>query len=328
VRKPFMILGTAISLVGGTLFALSVTEPDTSYYTIAVYFILSAAGGGMAYVAWMASFTETVERHNPAATATGLAIWGWILRIVVTASLAVLTLVVPATSILVDQGSRVSEIVEAHPEDVAVLSAIPPETAAALDADPTDVDALATALGAVAREVGAPDADAEAVSAAVRTRAPQLAAVQAIAPETFSALQNNPFDQAAQAAAVGDIMQGLGVNQQQAVQLLTSLASPDVQDDLGQILSYANLLTTAQSAIPAEDLAYLSEHGEEVAAAQQDNPEQWQRWWWVCVAGQVLFLPFVFVLSGRWSPRRAKQDELEHEQRVSDELATLQGTRS
>ena len=41
VRKPFMIVGTAISLVGSILFALSATKPDTSYYTFAVYFILS-----------------------------------------------------------------------------------------------------------------------------------------------------------------------------------------------------------------------------------------------------------------------------------------------
>ena len=34
----------------------------------------------------MASFTETIEAHNPALTATGLAIWGWLLRLVVTAS--------------------------------------------------------------------------------------------------------------------------------------------------------------------------------------------------------------------------------------------------
>jgi MFS transporter, ACS family, D-galactonate transporter len=69
VRKPFMIVGTAIGLVGSILFALAATNHQ-SYYTIAVYFILSASGGGMAYVAWMASFTETVEKHNPAATAT------------------------------------------------------------------------------------------------------------------------------------------------------------------------------------------------------------------------------------------------------------------
>ena len=41
---------------------------------------------GIAYAAWMASFTETIEAHNPAVTATGLAIWGWLLRLVVTAS--------------------------------------------------------------------------------------------------------------------------------------------------------------------------------------------------------------------------------------------------
>ncbi len=32
----------------------------------------------MAYTPWMASFTEIVEARNPALTATGLAIWGWI----------------------------------------------------------------------------------------------------------------------------------------------------------------------------------------------------------------------------------------------------------
>jgi len=60
------------------------THPDTGYYTFAWLLVLSSAGGGMAYCAWMASFTETVERHNPAATATGLAVWGWTLRMVVT----------------------------------------------------------------------------------------------------------------------------------------------------------------------------------------------------------------------------------------------------
>ncbi len=165
VRKPFMIVGGIISIVGGTLFALAATDPDVDYYTLARYFVLAAAGGGMAYVAWMASFTETVERHNPAATATGLAIWGWTIRIVVSVSLAVFTLVVPATSILVDKGTRVQEIVDAHPAEVAVLSAIDPDTSAALSEDPTDIDALSTALGDVARQQGASDAEADDVSA-------------------------------------------------------------------------------------------------------------------------------------------------------------------
>ncbi len=38
---------------------------------------------GVAYTPWMASYTETVEHRNPAAIATGLAIWGWIIRVVI-----------------------------------------------------------------------------------------------------------------------------------------------------------------------------------------------------------------------------------------------------
>ena len=327
VRKPFMVVGTLVSLVGAVLFAISATHPDTGYHTIAGYFVLSAAGGGMAYVAWMASFTETVEKHNPAATATGLAIWGWILRLVVTASLAVFTFVVPATSTLVDQGTRVGEIVAAHPEDVAVLSAIDPDTSAALTADPTDVDALATALGEVATQQGAGADEAQAVSAAVRTRAPQLGAVQAIDPAVLAALQANPADQAAGAQAVGQISQALGTDVPTSVQLLQSLADPAVQRDLALVSQYSTVLTDAQAAIPADDLAYLSAHGDEVAQAQEDNPRQWQRWWWVCVIAQALFLPFVFVMAGRWSPRKAKADEVEHERRVQEELAALQAGR-
>jgi ACS family D-galactonate transporter-like MFS transporter len=73
VRKPFMIVGALISLLGVALFAAAATRPDTGYLTFALYFVLMSFGGGVAYVAWMAAFTETVEKRNPAATATGLA---------------------------------------------------------------------------------------------------------------------------------------------------------------------------------------------------------------------------------------------------------------
>ena len=75
--------------------------------------------------------------------------------------------------------------------------------------------------------------------------------------------------------------------------------------------------------VPADDLAYLREHGPDVARALRAAPHEWQRWWWVAFAGQIVFLPFVFVLTGRWSPRRAKQDEAEHERLVQEELAAL-----
>jgi len=321
VRKPFMIVGGIISICGSILFALAATDPDVDYYTLARYFVLSAAGGGMAYVAWMASFTETVERHNPAATATGLAIWGWTLRIVVTISLAVFTLVVPATSILVDKGTRVEEIVAEHPDEVAVLSAIDPDASAALSEDPTDIDALSTALGDVARQQGASDGEADAVSAAVVERGPQLGAVQALDPEILATLQAGDLSVAP--TAITQISEGLGVDEATALQLLTSLAAPEVQADLESIVPYATALQDAQAAIPADDLEYLSANGAEVEQAQEDNRTQWQHWWWVCIAGQVLFLPFTFVLAGRWSPRKAREDEREHEEKVQRELAAL-----
>jgi hypothetical protein len=61
-----------------------------------------AIGLAIAYTPWMAAFTETIERRNPALTATGLAIWGWILRLVVCASFLVLPYVVSSANTLVN----------------------------------------------------------------------------------------------------------------------------------------------------------------------------------------------------------------------------------
>ncbi len=248
VRKPFMILGAVISLVGTAIFAILATQPDTSYYTFAVVLIISAAGGGLAYCAWMANFTETVERHNPAATATGLAVWGWTIRIVITVALAVLTLVVPATSALVDQGPRVSEIAAKYPE--------------------------------------------------------QIKTATAIAPATLAALKKNPADPVAGAAAVGDLVKsGVAANPAAAVARLTQLGTQP---------------------IPAADAEYLTEHGATVAQAKKDNPHQWQTWWWVCFLGQLIFIPFIFITAGRWSPRKAQEDAEQHEAMIQEEMAKLE----
>ena len=77
------------------------------------------------------------------------------------------------------------------------------------------------------------------------------------------------------------------------------------------------------SKVPAADMAYLNAHAANVAKAQEDNPRQWQTWWWICFAGQLLFIPFVFLMTGRWSPRRAREDEAAHERLVERELAAL-----
>ena len=318
VRKPFMVIGTLISLVGAVLFALSATEPDTSYYTIATYFILSAAGGGIAYVAWMASFTETVERHNPAATATGLAVWGWILRLVVTVSLAVFTLVVPATSVLVDDAEPITEMQAEHPEEFGIITSIDPALAERVQSDPTDADALGTLLGQVATAQGADDDTVQAIEGVSE----QLVTAQAIDPDTLAALQADPNDGAAIGAAVTQIQGGLGVDPGTALQRLIDLAGAD-PEALQAGAQYGEDLTAASEAFSEEQLSYLEANGPDVAEAAEENPGQWQTWWWVCVGGQVLFLPFIFVMAGRWSPRKAREDEQAHEEAVQRELAAL-----
>ncbi|GAA3713701.1 MFS transporter [Gordonia hankookensis] len=247
VRKPLMAIGTVISVIGTAIFAMLSTRPDTGYYTFALVLVVIAVGGGIAYCAWMASFTETVERHNPAATATGLAIWGWTVRITVTLALIVLTFVVPATSTLVDQGTRVSHIVAEYPEQVATASAVEPATLNALAANPRDARA---GMDAVGQLIGA----------------------------------------------------GLAATPREAAARLQQLSTDP---------------------IPPGDQAFLADHAADVEQAQSDNPGQWQIWWWICVVAQILFVPFIFVLSGRWNPRRAREDARAHETMIQRELAEL-----
>ena len=249
VRKPLMFLGTVISMVGVAIFATLATQQDTGYYTLAWVLVLIALGSGMSYCAWMAAFTETVEERNPAATATGLAVYGWTVRTVVCLSLLSLVFAVPATSTLIDKGTKVSEIAAEYPDQIATISAVEPATLAALTKNPTDATAGAAAVG-------------------------QL------------------------------IKAGLATDPASAAARLQQLSTEPV---------------------PAEDLAYLGEHASDVKQAQKDSPHQWQRWWWICLIAQILFLPFIFVMTGRWDPRKAKADADAHAAAVERELAALSG---
>lgn len=102
VRKPFMIVGAVGALAMMVVLIMLTGRPSTGYYTLVwvttVLFLFTA----MAYATWMASFTETVEAHNPALVATGLAIWGGILRLAVAVSLFVLPFVVSSANQVVD----------------------------------------------------------------------------------------------------------------------------------------------------------------------------------------------------------------------------------
>jgi len=322
VRKPFMIVGAIIAAIASALFALAATNQQ-SYGTIAVYFIVSSFGIAMVFPAWLASFTETVEKHNPAAVATALAINGWMVRAVVVVSYIALTVIVPATSALVDQAPPIQAMQAEHPKEFSILTGLDPATSEALAANPTSPDpaVLAQALAQVATIDGASEAEAQGVASVITSG--QGAAAQAVDPATLAALAADPTNQVAGATAVGQITQALGVSAPQAAQLLQSLGDPAVQANLAGAQKYGAELSAASTVFTPEQLSYLKANGPEVAQAAADGPRQWQTWWWICTACQVLFMPFVFLMAGRWSPRRAKEDELAHEAKVDRELAAM-----
>jgi MFS family permease len=89
VRKPFMVVGGIIGAVMVVVYLMQAGH-HPSYYTMAIILALLSLGLGIAYTPWMASFTETVEDRKPALTATGLAIWGWTIRVVIFAAFLIL----------------------------------------------------------------------------------------------------------------------------------------------------------------------------------------------------------------------------------------------
>jgi len=242
VRKPFMVLG-AVGAIAMTIVFLNLGA-GTGFATFAIVISFLAVFLAIAYAPWMASFTETVERRNPALIATGLAVWGWIIRAVIAISILILPSVVGSMTPLVTYGSS-----------VAALSA---------------------------------------------KYAPQLATGAVIDPATQAALAANPLNPAAGAKAVGEIATAFHLSPAAATARLTALAT-----------------------IPKADLAYLKAHGTQVAAAAAAAPGEWKNWWWVCVGGEAAFLPFILLMTGRWSPRRAREDAEEHERKVKQELAAL-----
>ena len=380
VRKPFMIVGAADRPVGSRAVRHRGHRPDTTTHTHSRSTHPDVSvGGAMAYVAWMAAFTETVEKHNPAATATGLAVWGAILRTVVVVALIGLIYAIPAAGTLVDSGQKVqvaaagldpnltpaqnatvkavaapgSTIVAdlqskaaKYKDELATAAKLKPATQAALAANPNDPSAQAEALSEIS---GKPVADVVKVITMSTQYKDQLATAAALSPATQGALLTNPTDPATQAAAIGEIMAGLKITQAEAIAKLQALAAVPAADLIflatnapGVLDAVAKL--TALSKVPAADLTFLGTYGPQlqdpkvlaqldylqkeapgVQRAVKDSPIQWQRWWWICLGGQIVFLPFIWLLTGRWSPRKAREDAEAHAEAVNRELAALSG---
>ncbi|HEY7323673.1 MAG TPA: MFS transporter [Streptosporangiaceae bacterium] len=196
VRKPFMIaggIGAAIMIV----IYLEQAGGHPSYYTLAIMLAALAFCLGVAYTPWMASYTETVESRNPALTATGLAIWGWIIRVVVTIAFLLIPVFVNSVTPLVTYGPTVkaysttyaSEIAFArtHPAVVASAQKFAPELAV-IQAHPALFAQLATypnaasiPPGLLAQAIAAAGGGAKGVHV-LTTIAANKTAIQALAP--------------------------------------------------------------------------------------------------------------------------------------------------
>ena len=181
VRKPFMLIGAIGAVITTTVFALRATQHATSYQTFAVLLTLLAVCIGITYAPWMASFTETVERRNPALTATGLAAWGMIVRLVVAVSIVVLPHVVTTATTLAQDGPRVQ--------------------AAVTGTDP----ALTAAQNATVKAVAAQPAILAKARSLAAAYAPELATAAKLSPATKTALVADPASRTAQGQALSEI---------------------------------------------------------------------------------------------------------------------------
>lgn len=250
VRKPFMVFGAVAAVVMTYIFSTRTGHPHTTYYTFVLIISIMSVCLAIAYAPWMASFTETVEKRNPALTATGLAVWGWIIRVVVAISIFVLPYVVSSTTPLVQYGGEVSAA-------LATVNKAPP--------------------------VSVPYSS---------TPQPLLGVVESHA-TLFGELSKYPTATSIPPALLGSAIHAVGV---------------------------PALLEAAKYKAP---LGVLATHGTAVSSALKTTPNQWKHWWWVCIGGEILFIPLIFVMVGRWSPRRARKDVEEYEARVDAELAKL-----
>jgi hypothetical protein len=73
----------------------------------------------------------------------------------------------------------------------------------------------------------------------------------------------------------------------------------------------------------AASLTYLQKTAPGVKQAKADTAKEWQRYLFVAIGGQLVFIPLIFVMAGFWSPRRARKQAADHEAWVNTELAKL-----
>jgi MFS transporter, ACS family, D-galactonate transporter len=303
VRKPFMVVG-GVAAAAMVVVYLVQAGHHPSYYSLALILAGLAFALGVAYTPWMASYTETVEARNPALTATGLAIWGWIIRIVVFASFLLIPVVINSVTPLVNYGTQVQAYATQYKSEIAF---------AAQHAD----------IVAIAQKDKTQIANAQKF-------APELAVIQANAAlftklAAYTDPSKIPPKLAAQAvAAAGGGTKGLTILNTIAANKAAITGVIAVGAELQKLTPYVAQLKALQSFASSPAYPYLQAHGTAVQNAAAKTAGQWKNWYWICFGGIVFFLLSIPLLRGRWSPAAARKDEEEHEALVDAELAAMQ----
>ena len=271
VRKPLMLVGAVGSIVMLFLFLRQADHPFTPFSTLITLEVLLAAFISLTYAPWMAAYTEMVEAKNPALVGTGLALWGWTLRVTVGLSFIFLPLVVNAVNPVVDNLVFAQTPPTGNaPFNVQQFQLEHPKSVAFAEANASWLKVLST---------------------------PKNAPIAAAANKNPT-----PANLAAFQKAVGPVVFAKAL---------------------------AHLAPLNKYVVPYESqLTYLSAHQNELnllLGGVAKSPKQWQHWFWVCIGGMVLFIPTIFFNRGRWSPKRAREDEAKHDADVAEELRELVG---
>jgi MFS family permease len=112
VRKPWMIVGGVLTLIFELILLASLGH-QISFGALALLMGVMSGSFGVAMIGFYAGYTETVESRNPALVATGLAVWGWIVRIMAFLSFVITPLIVTSVTVLLEGQTKTAAFQQA-----------------------------------------------------------------------------------------------------------------------------------------------------------------------------------------------------------------------
>ena len=241
-------------------------------------------------------------------------------------------------------GTKAQHDAARYADELDLVDKLPPAVAIAVRKKPTDPDAQA---GALAVFSGLKKPDVATVLKIEKKYVKELKTAALLDPDTLTALVAHPDDAKSVSAAARELVGGpKKVTEKAARKKLRALrAVPN--DGLHLVLADRTKVDEAQATlkkmlkiplavltffaghdelrdtIVQDRIIYLAEHRPDVSDARADAPDQWRTFLLVAAGGELLFVPTIFFLLGRWLPWRARRDRRAHAADVDRQLAEL-----